>query len=109
MGNIAQRAGAATADELAHLNDIAVGMNRSLFNAPSALISAIGHGAYDFGRGFFGGSPAVAAAPAIHPAVAAAMAQSGVPVTQLTDKSIKQYGALSPAARAVLGNIDVNG
>jgi hypothetical protein len=33
----------------------------------------------------------------------------GAPVTQLTDKSMAQYGALTPAARAVLGNIDPNG
>jgi hypothetical protein len=111
MDNIAQRTGAATAAEIAHLNAIAAHMNRSLFNAPSALIGAIGHGAYDFGRGFFGGAPAPAAAAAVHPAVAATMSQppAGTPVSPLTADSIKQYGALSPAARAVLGNIDTNG
>jgi hypothetical protein len=111
MGNIPQQVGAAARDELAHINAGAYSMNRALFNAPADILSALGHGAYDFGRGFFGGAPAAAAAPAVHPAIAAAMGQPspGAPVTQLTDKSMAQYGALTPAARAVLGNIDPNG
>jgi hypothetical protein len=63
----------------------------------------------DFARGFFGGAPAAAA---VHPAVAAAALYGNPqarPITPLDDNKISQLGALSPAARAVLGNIDVNG
>jgi hypothetical protein len=87
--------------------------NRAMFMAPYNVLSALG--ITDFARGLFGGAPANAApvnAAMVHTAPPAAAASvpaqppRGAPVTPLTDESIKQYGALSPAARAVLGHVN---
>jgi hypothetical protein len=105
-----QEAGAnARANAAANAAD-AYEINKAMFLAPANILSTLGRGVVDFGRGFFGGQPVNAAM--VHQAAPAravgpvAQPDSRMPVTPLTADSIGAYGALSPAAHAVLSRVN---